>query len=216
MAESEASSTTNGAKKTPHRSGLTLFAVLHRTLTEIFTPNSGVSPPPPLLQRIKASLSENGPLLKDASANTGRQILVWTRNGSPLRPLLVISVGTVALIATTGMLVFMLFFVAAIFNAVVISLIMSLAAAGGFLAIFFTCLTAVYVGAISVAIFVISTATISAIVAVLVATGWLAFFCCIWLVTKKSVGIAKHSLSFTGSAISAWHTRHRNVAEKEE
>ena len=80
-------------------------------------------------------------------------------------------VGTITLLALTGLLVFMLFFVAATFNAVVISLLLSLAAAGGFLAIFFACVTAIYIGALSVAVFVISATTISAIGAVLIATG---------------------------------------------
>ncbi|CBI28637.3 unnamed protein product, partial [Vitis vinifera] len=100
----------------------------------------------------------------------------WTRRGSALRALLVISVGTITLLALTGLLVFMLFFLAATFNAIVISLLMSLAAAGGFLALFFACITAIYIGALSVAVVVISTATISAIIAVLITTGWIGFF----------------------------------------
>lgn len=80
-------------------------------------------------------------------------------------------VGTITLLTLTGLLVFMLFFLAATINAVIISLLVSLAAAGGFLALFFACLTAIYIGALSVAAFVISAATISAIVAVLVASG---------------------------------------------
>ncbi|CAI0555254.1 unnamed protein product [Linum tenue] len=231
MGESEATSSsingTDSADKASSRTvhidgggseGLTLYAVLQRMVSSIFAPADG-GDPAPLLQRIKASLSENGPLLKDATTNTGRKILVWTRNGSHLRALLVISVGTIALLAMTGILVFMLFFLAATINAIVISLLMSLAAAGGFLALFFTCLAAIYIGALSIAIFAISTATISAIIAVAVATGWIGFFWTIWLVTKKSVGVATHSLSLTGSAIStyssAWQTRH-HVAEKEE
>ena len=71
----------------------------------------------------------------------------------------------------TGVIVFMLFFLAATFNAIVISLLMSLAAVGGFLALFFAFLTAIYIGALSVAIVVISTAMFSATVAILVVTG---------------------------------------------
>lgn len=82
-----------------------------------------------------------------------------------------LQVGTIALLALTGLTVFMLFFVAATVNAIVISLLMSLAAAGGFLALFFAFMTAIYIGALSVAVFVISTATISAIIAVLITTG---------------------------------------------
>lgn len=79
--------------------------------------------------------------------------------------------GTITFLTLAGLLVFLLFFVAATVNAVVISLVMSLAAAGGFLAIFFACVAAIYIGALSVAIFVISTATISCIIAVLIAAG---------------------------------------------
>lgn len=98
-----------------------------------------------------------------------------------------LQVGTIALLALTGLTVFMLFFVAATVNAIVISLLMSLAAAGGFLALFFAFMTAIYIVALSVAIFVISTATISAIIAVLITTGKLVgtsiglysfFLCC--------------------------------------
>ena len=45
-----------------------------------------------LLQRIRNSLSENGPKLREASWKTSRDILQWTRRGSPLRALLVITV----------------------------------------------------------------------------------------------------------------------------
>ncbi|CAN4114714.1 unnamed protein product [Withania somnifera] len=110
----------------------------------------------------------------------------------------------------------MVFFVAATVNAIVISLLMSLAAAGGFLALFFASLTAIYIGALSVAVFVISTTTIVAIFAVIVATGWIGFFWSIWLVTKKSASLAKHSLNATGSALSACssarHVRHNHDA----
>lgn len=80
-------------------------------------------------------------------------------------------VGTITLITLTALVVFMLFLLTATINAIVVSLLLSLAAAGGFLALFFACVTAIYIGASSVAAFVISTATISAIFAVMVATG---------------------------------------------
>ncbi|KAL7194652.1 hypothetical protein ACSBR1_034977 [Camellia fascicularis] len=104
-----------------------------------------------------------------------------------------LQVGTIGLLALTGLVVFTLFFLAATVNAIIISLLVSLAAAGGFLALFFACVMAIYIGALSVAVFVISTATISAIVAVLIATSWIGFFWTVWLATKKSVGLAKHS-----------------------
>lgn len=80
-------------------------------------------------------------------------------------------VGTITLVALTGLLVFMLFFLAATVNAIIISALMSLAAAGGFLVLFCACLTAIYIGALSVAVFVISATTILTIIAVIVATG---------------------------------------------
>ena len=80
-------------------------------------------------------------------------------------------VGTITLLALTGLLVFMLFFLAATLNAIIIAFLMSLAAAGGFLALFFACLTAIYIGALSVAVFIISTTTISTMIAVMIATG---------------------------------------------
>ncbi|KAJ9147231.1 hypothetical protein P3X46_029412 [Hevea brasiliensis] len=179
-----------------------LYDVFHLMLAMIFFPDSDSSAP--VLQRIKKSLSENGPLLKDAIKNTGRKVLLWTRRGSHLRLLLVISVGTITLLTLTGLLVFMLFFLAATANAIIVSLFISLAAVGGFLSLFFAFVTAIYIGALSVAVFVISTATISAIIAVLISAGGIGFFWTVWLVTKKSVGVATRSLSMTGSVISAY------------
>ncbi|XP_050226334.1 uncharacterized protein LOC126676218 [Mercurialis annua] len=192
----------------------TLYSVLHRMIAMILAPDDS-SASTPVMQRIKTSLSENVPRLKDASRNTGREIMLWTRRGSSLRALLVIAVGTIALLTLTGLLVFMLFFLAATVNAIVVSLLISLAAAGGFLALFLACLTAIYIGALSVAVFVISTATISAIVAVSIATGWIGFLWTVWLLTKKSMGVAKHSLHVTGSAISAYSSS-RHVQRNHE
>ena len=79
--------------------------------------------------------------------------------------------GTIALLTTMALVVFTLFFVAATANAIIISLLVSLAVAGGFLALFFLSLTTIYIGALSVAAFVISTATVSAVFCVLIASG---------------------------------------------
>ncbi|MBA0732270.1 hypothetical protein Gogos_016373, partial [Gossypium gossypioides] len=137
---------------------------------------------------------------------------------NPLTVLLpiLLQVGSIAFLTLTGLLVFMLFFLAATVNAVIISSLIALAAAGGFLALFFACVTVFYIGAISVAAFVISTAIISAIIAALVATGWVGFFWFLWLGTKRSMDLAKHSFSMTGSALSAyssaWHAhRHQEL-----
>ncbi|KAK4262426.1 hypothetical protein QN277_027986 [Acacia crassicarpa] len=180
----------------------TLYGVLHRLITSIIFPEPDNAAP--MLNRIKISVSQNVPLIPEASRNTGRDVLLWTRRGSPLRALLVIAVGAITCVALTGLLVFALFFLAATINAIVISLLMSLAAAGGFLALFFALVTAIYIGALSVAIITISTVTFWTIVAILITTGWIGFFWTVWLVTKKSFGFAKHSLGVTGSAISTY------------
>lgn len=49
-------------------------------------------------------------------------------------------------------------------------------------------------------------------------SGWIGFFWTVWLATKKSVGLAKHSITATGSALSAYsttrHVRYHQVPEK--
>ncbi|KAF8389670.1 hypothetical protein HHK36_024189 [Tetracentron sinense] len=301
----------------------TLYSVLHHLFTSIFFPDpNSSSASTSLIQRIKTSVNDNGALLREASRNSSRNLLLWTRQGSPLRALLVISwicrflfctssgqmtkeysqiaialafgrqlalapavlnqlyrdktlpisirsmiepdltedpdgssnppikklvkpsktakvvdskqalfemkrrstrqssfqtvgagtfvvVGTIILLALTGLLIFMLFFLAATINAVVISLLMSLSAAGGFLVLFFACVTAIYIGVLATAMFVISTATISIIIAAIIATGWIGFFLVLWFVANKSIGLARHSLSITGSALSSYTSAQR-------
>ncbi|KAF7816311.1 voltage-dependent L-type calcium channel subunit [Senna tora] len=205
--EDESFKRSSGGAHPTEKERETLYDVLHRLITSIVFPESGNTAP--LLRRIKISVSQNAPLIPEASRNTARDVLLWTRRGSPLRALLVISVGTITLVALTGLIVFMLFFLAATINAILISLLISLAAAGGFLALFFAFVTAIYIGALSVAIFTISTVTFWTVVAILITTGWIGFFWTVWLATKKSFGFAKHSLSVTGSAISTYTAARR-------
>ena len=130
------------------------------------------------------------------------------------------------LLALTGMLVFTLFFVAATVNAIVISLLISLAAAGGFLAIFFSCLTAIYITLLCIAAFVTFTVTISSIIAALVAAGilsfylfilpdsskympndiddagWIGLIWMVWLAVSKSANLAKRSLNSVATNVS--------------
>lgn len=86
----------NKSKRIPtQEEQLTLYVVFHRLITEIFFPNPNTSyESNTLLHRIKTSVSKNLPLLRKASRNTGRDVLLWTRRGSPLRALLVVSVCT--------------------------------------------------------------------------------------------------------------------------
>ncbi|KAL9230627.1 hypothetical protein vseg_005955 [Gypsophila vaccaria] len=190
-----------------------LYAVVSDLLTPIFFPD-GPHTSPSIFGRTKASFRENSPRLRDGFRNSGANLLEWARRGSPLRLLLVVSVGTITFLTLTGILVFLLFLAAATTNAVILSLFVSLAAAGGCLAIFFACVAAIYIGALSVAVFVISSVTISAIITVLIVSGWIGFFWILWAATRKSVGIAKHSASFTGSALSAytsaWHVKRQS------
>lgn len=68
--------------------GITLFTIFNRLIAAIFFPSSS----DPVFHRIKAALSHNIPLLRVASKNTAHNVLLWTRRGSPLRALLVVSV----------------------------------------------------------------------------------------------------------------------------
>ncbi|XP_074301987.1 uncharacterized protein LOC141633409 [Silene latifolia] len=179
-----------------------LYIAVSGLLKPIFFPDDKNSAS--IFRRAKDSYRENLPNLRDASKNSGSKLVKWARNGSPLRLLLVVSVGTITLLTLTGILVLLLFVAAATTNAVILSLFVSLAAAGGCLAIFFACLAAIYIGALSLAVFVISSVTISAIITSLTVTGWIGFFWILWVTMRKSAGIAKNSVSYTGSALSAW------------
>ncbi|RID68582.1 hypothetical protein BRARA_C00730 [Brassica rapa] len=166
-----------------------------------------------LLQRIRNSLSENGPKLREASRKTSRDILQWTRRGSPLRALLVITMGTIVILTTLALVVFTLFFVAATANAIIISLLVSLAVAGGFLSLFSLSLSATYIGALSVAAFVISTVTVSAVVSVLFASGWFGFFYLVWLGARGSLRLVKQvmGLAYSGNSFSLHQDKDREV-----
>lgn len=169
------------------------------------------SPDEPLLRRLRAASCEAAPRLKGASQNSARDLVEWTRRGSGLRAILVISLGTITLIALTGLLIFMFFLLVATANAVIVSVLMSMAAAGGFLALFFACLVAVYIGAVSIAVFAISATVISAVVGVMIATGWVGFFWMIWFAARKGMDLTKHSIGMTSSAIHSYSaSRHAN------
>ncbi|CAB4304242.1 unnamed protein product [Prunus armeniaca] len=89
--------------KATHREE-TLFGVFHRLIDAIFFPGStSAGAAAPLFRRIKNSLAENCPLLREASRNSGRNVLLWTRRGSPLRALLVISLA-VSCLSTSAVL----------------------------------------------------------------------------------------------------------------
>lgn len=70
----------------------TLYTLLRRFVSGVTSPDAAASPPPPLFRRIRTSFLETAPKLPDASRNSAHDLLIWTRRGSPLRSLLVISV----------------------------------------------------------------------------------------------------------------------------
>ncbi|KAK1441374.1 hypothetical protein QVD17_07224 [Tagetes erecta] len=180
---------------------VTLYGLSVHLIQSILDQNSG----PQMATRIKKSFADAAPLFRKASLNTKRDVLVWTHD-SPLRSLLVVSAGIVTFLALTGMLVFMVVFAAATVNAIVISLLISFAAVGGFLAVFFACMTTMYIGLLCITAFVTFTITISSIIAALVAAGWIGFIWMIWLAASKSVGIVKR-IAYAANASGQLNTR---------
>lgn len=66
-----------------------VYVPVRRLIAEIFFPDETKGS---FSQRVKASVAENGHAVAQACRNFGHDILCWTRRGSPLRALLVISV----------------------------------------------------------------------------------------------------------------------------
>eukprot|EP00252_Welwitschia_mirabilis_P013286 TRINITY_DN29289_c0_g1_i1.p1 TRINITY_DN29289_c0_g1~~TRINITY_DN29289_c0_g1_i1.p1 ORF type:complete len:237 (+),score=33.42 TRINITY_DN29289_c0_g1_i1:209-919(+) len=187
-----------------------LIPVLKRMMTDIIYPSEMA----PLIARTKKAFAKNVPLIKLAAKRSSDDLIRWTRSGSAWRALLVISVGTILLLALTGLGAFMLFFLAATTNAIIVSLLMSLAAVGTFMALFFTCVTAVYVSALSIAAFAISVATLVTMSAVAVAAGWIGFFWLLWQAIQKAGYTARNSFMFTASALAAISTSGSHLHSK--
>ncbi|GKD93608.1 hypothetical protein Tco_1373445 [Tanacetum coccineum] len=168
---------------------LTIYTVFNNLIQSFIITSEEDDDPNMKNKKKNKSLVES---FREAILNTRRDILIWTRQGaSPLRSLLVLSAGIVILLALTGMLAFMLFVIVATVNAIVISSLISLAAVGGGLAIFFFCLTVIYIAMLFVATFVTFTVTVSAIIAALFAAGWIGFIWMVWLAVSKCAHIAK-------------------------
>eukprot|EP01018_Ginkgo_biloba_P018198 Gb_27102 [translate_table: standard] len=179
-----------------------LFKLLKEMVGEIFHTKDQM----PLIQRIKRALEKRGPILKQAMKDSTENLVRWMHRGGPWRSLLVVSVGMILLLAFTGLSAFMLFFLAATIYTIVIGFLLSLATVGGFMVIFFFCLTAIYVGALSIAAFVISIMTLVTISTVAIAAGWIGFFWLVWQGLRKILNIARDSLVMTASALSTIST----------
>ncbi|KAE8791618.1 hypothetical protein D1007_33933 [Hordeum vulgare] len=149
--------------------------------------------------------------------DAARRLVSWTRDGGSVRALLVVSVslrfhtkpndhhdldragncniiyppqvGSVASVPLTVLLVFSFLLAAAMTTAIVTSVVMSLAAAGGFMSVLFAFVAAMYVGALSVAVLVVSATTVATVIAITIATGWVAFFWILWFCAKKCMGL---------------------------
>ncbi|KAL5201659.1 hypothetical protein ABZP36_036013 [Zizania latifolia] len=109
-------------------------------------------------------LVDGGRHLRDASRNAARRLASWTRQGGAVRALVVVSVGSVALVTLTGLLIVVFVLVAAATSAAAVSVLVSLAALSAFLA-------AAYVAALLVVVFVVSATTAATVIAITIATG---------------------------------------------
>ncbi|KMZ66789.1 hypothetical protein ZOSMA_289G00300 [Zostera marina] len=183
----------------------TLDGLFRRFVESIVRPED---PNTPIIRRITVSCVDTAPHLKEASRNTASDVIQWSREGnSPLRALFAISIGTILCLACTALTVFAFFFAIATFNSIVVALFLSVAAAGGLLAIFFVSIAGIYIGALSIAVFFISAITISAALSILVASGWVGFFYLIWIAAKKTGDLTRKSFNMTGSLVSSYATR---------
>lgn len=156
-----------------------------------------------VIERTKQAFKENTPRIKHSARNSTHNLMHWMHQGGLWRAFLVISVGMILLLSLTGLGAFMLIFLAATTNTIIVGFLMSLAAVGGFMVLFFTCLTAIYVGALSIAAFVISVTTLITITAVAVVAGWIGFFWLVFEAIRKGLGFTRSSFMMTTSAIVA-------------
>ncbi|RLM86998.1 uncharacterized protein C2845_PM04G13650 [Panicum miliaceum] len=150
-------------------------------------PAAGVGQRTP--RRLWAAARAGAPRLRQACENAARDLVAWTRQGGAARALLVVTVGSVALAAVTGLLIVVVFVAAAATNAVAFSILVSMTAAGGLLAVLLALLAAAYVCALSVAVFVISSTTIVTVIAITIATGWAAFFWVVWFGARECLNL---------------------------
>lgn len=67
---------------------VSLVGALRRLLSDLFFPSSS----DPLLPRLRAAIARNAASVRLGFRNSSQELLRWTRRGSPLRALFVISV----------------------------------------------------------------------------------------------------------------------------
>eukprot|EP00249_Psilotum_nudum_P016087 c25650_g1_i1 orf=323-943(+) len=163
--------------------------ILREIVHGILSNRDGVTGSQSYAQRTKRVFHEKAPQLKAACRHTLSDIVRWTKEGGQWRAFLVTTVAIVLLLVLTGFVVFMLFFAVATANAVAIGFLGSLALVGAFVALFFTSLTTIYIGALVGAVFSISTITFFSICAALTIAGWIGFLWVLWQGFRKVVGL---------------------------
>lgn len=101
MAEVDEKERVNGGRGVYVEAGdkITLHGVLYALIaTVLFPAHTSPAAGESLLRRVKISFSHYVPLIPQASRNSGGHLIHWTRRGSPLRALLVISVSATSFV----------------------------------------------------------------------------------------------------------------------
>ncbi|EER98864.1 hypothetical protein BDA96_02G204500 [Sorghum bicolor] len=185
-----ASSTSSSSLSSPDEDAFQDQLAGHGALAPPPAADVAVAQPVPRWRLWATTARAGAPWLREACENPARDLVAWTRRGGAPRSLLVVLVGSVALVVLTGLLIVVFFVVAAATNAIAVSVVVSMAAAGGFLAVLLAFLAAIYIGALSVAVFVISVTTIATAIAITIATGWVAFFWFVWFTARECLILA--------------------------
>lgn len=155
------------------------------------------------IHRTRESLWEKSAQIHKALRQASVELVVWMQKGSPWRAFLVSTVAIVLLLGLAGLGTFILFFLAVTLNAVAVGFLASIASVGAFTALFFSSLTAIYIGALVVAVFFISTVTFLCICAALTAAGWIAFLWVVWQGLKKGTDLLKGCFGVSGPKLVA-------------
>ncbi|XP_024533764.1 uncharacterized protein LOC112347300 isoform X1 [Selaginella moellendorffii] len=172
-----------------------------------------------VLARMRALAYEKGPRAQTAARQTMADLHRWMQESGHLKIALLgavstlfnlffdddlfLQVGLVGLAALVALATFVVVFVSATANAMMISLILSISLVGFLMASFFTSLTAVYVGALLAAGVTISSLTFFSICGMIMAAGWFTFSWGIWNFVRKIFQIVRYSAGSVWSALSS-------------
>lgn len=161
------------------------------------------------VQRYRSAIMKTAPRVNTSVRLMSADLVHWMNRGGPWRAFLILSTGVITSVGLSGVFLFLLFLITATVNTVIVALLGSVAAVGAVAALFFTALTGIYIGVLTIAACVISTVVFFTVVAVLTVAGWIAFWWVVWLGAKKFYQIAQGSVSFAGSTI---HNTYSSVA----